>query len=54
MRAANGGAAIPTTGLQNLPALHLRVVLDRDSSRRSHRSDAGKARATLTLEGDAA
>ena len=43
-----------TTELQHLPAMHLRVVLDRDSSRRSRRSDAGKARATLTLEGDPA
>jgi hypothetical protein len=40
--------------LQHLPALRLRVVLDREPSRRSHHSDAGKARATLTLEGDAA
>ncbi len=51
MRRDNGGEVTSTTGLQHLPDLRLRVVLDRDSSRRSHRSDAGKARATLTLEG---
>jgi hypothetical protein len=53
-RAASGGVATPTTGLQHLPTLRLRVVLDREPSRRSYHSDAGKARATLTLEVDAA
>jgi hypothetical protein len=48
-----GGCAIPTTGLQHLPTLRLRVVLDREPSRRSYYSDAEKARATLTLEGNA-
>ena len=42
-----------TTGLQHLPVLRLRVVLERESTKRSHRSGAGEARATLTLEGSA-
>ena len=37
-------------GLQYLPAIRLRVVLEGASSKRAHRSDAGSARATLTLE----
>jgi hypothetical protein len=45
---------ISTTGLQHLPVLRLRVVLDRDSSRRSHRSGVGQTRATLTPERNAA
>ena len=53
-RCYHGQAPASTTGLQRLPALRLRVVLDRDSSRRSHRSHAGKTRATLILEGNAA
>jgi hypothetical protein len=51
MQRDSGGAPTSTTGLQHLPALHLRVVLDRKPSRRSHRSDAGQARAILTVEG---
>ena len=43
-----------TTGLQHFPAIRLRVVLEGASSKRAHRSDAGSARATLTLERAAA
>jgi hypothetical protein len=35
---------------QHLPAIRLWVVLERASSKRAHRSDAGSARATLTGE----
>ena len=41
-------------GLQHFPAIRLRVVLERASSKRAHPSDAGSARATLTLERAAA
>ncbi|HZF58719.1 MAG TPA: hypothetical protein VEZ19_09615 [Rubrobacter sp.] len=40
--------------MQHLPAMRLRVVLDREPARRSLGSGAGQARATLILEGDAA
>ena len=51
MRRGNGGEITSTTGLQHLPALYLRVVLDRNSTRRAHRSGAGQARATLLSKG---
>ena len=54
MRKDSGGAVTSTTGLQHLSALRLRVVLERASSKRAHRSGAGEARATLSLEGGAA
>jgi hypothetical protein len=54
MQRDNGGDLTSTTGLQHLSALRLRVVLERASSKRAHRSDAGSARATLTLERAAA
>jgi hypothetical protein len=54
MQKGSGGDLTSTTGLQHLSALRLRVVLERASSKRAHRSDAGSARATLTLERAAA
>ena len=50
----NGGVATSTSGLQRLPALRLRVVLERASSKWAHGSDAGSSRATLTVERAAA
>jgi hypothetical protein len=50
----SGCTCTSTTGLQHLPAIRLRVVLEGASSKRAHRSDAGSARATLTLERAAA
>ena len=52
MRMDNGGEVTSTTGLQHLPDLRLRVVLERASSKRSHRNPGpAQAHATLTLEG---
>jgi hypothetical protein len=43
-----------THGLQHLPALRLRAVLERKALKQSHLSAVGQARATLIVEGHGA